>query len=181
MSPTPPKRITVVLDEETNDLLQELKKELGENQSELIRKSISFFYKNKEILKEHGEKRIAFYTKMLSEGEHVILDLDHWTLFLRYLKELPKDSEFWEKLPKVAKSHADQLKKEVENPKEYLKRIEACNFYNLQIDSDKEFTLILNSNESMKFVKQLIKTTLEEMDYKVKINEDISKLRLKID
>ncbi|PTD93619.1 hypothetical protein C9439_06095 [archaeon SCG-AAA382B04] len=69
---------------------------------------------------------------MLSSGEHIILDVDHLTLFFKYLDKLPKDSEFWKELSKVAKSYADQLKENINSPKDYLKRIEACNFFNMQ-------------------------------------------------
>lgn len=174
------KRITVVLDDETVELLNELKKDFNENQSELIREALNFFYENKQTIEEYGENRIKFYTKMLSKGEHIILDVDHWTLFLEYLSKLPKNSDFWEELPKVAKSHADQLKHSISNPEEYLERIEACNFFSFQKTSENEFTLILNSKESSEFVKKLVKTTLTEMGYEIEINEDISKLRLKV-
>ncbi len=180
MPSKPPSRITVVLDEETEHMLDELRKEFDENQSKVIREAISFFYQHRETIEKYGEERIKFYTKMLSEGEHVILDLDHFTLFLRRLQELSDEDEFWKKLPKVAESHAYQLKDEIDTPEEYLERIEACNFFNLQKNSKNEFTLILNSRESKKFLKQLIKTTLSEMGYDVEVREDISKIRVEV-
>lgn len=174
------KRITVVLEEETTRKLEELKKEFNENQSELIRESLNFFHKNREFIEKHGVEKIKFYTEMLSKNEHIILDVDHWTLFLKKLNEVPKDDFFWKKLPNVAKSHAEELKDKIESPQDYLKRIETCNFFNLQKKSKNEFTLILNSEESRKFVKQLIENTLTEMGYDVEIKEDISKLRVEI-
>jgi len=33
---------------------------------------------------------------MLSAGEHVILDIDHWLLFLGFVESHPEKDKFWE-------------------------------------------------------------------------------------
>ncbi|WGI17532.1 ribbon-helix-helix protein, CopG family [Methanonatronarchaeum sp. AMET-Sl] len=173
-------RVTIVLDEESQHLLDQLKEEFDQNQSEVVRNALKFYSENKEFLENYGEDRVKFYADMLFKGEHVILDMDHWILFLKYLKDIPDDSELWQEIEKVAESHAEQLKETIDGPKEYLERIEACNFFKLNQTSPKEYTLILNNNESKKFIKQLVENTLRGMGYEVEVIEGVSKIRVKV-
>ncbi|OUJ19203.1 RHH/copG family antitoxin [Methanonatronarchaeum thermophilum] len=175
------KRVTIVLDEESQHLLETLKQDFEENQSEVVRNALKFYSENKEFVDSYGEDRLKFYANMLFKGEHVILDMDHWILFLKYLRDIPDDSGFWKDLELVAESHAEQLGDTITDPKEYLERIEACNFFKLNQTSPKEFTLILNSNESKEFIKQLIKNTLIGMGYDVTVSEGFSKLRVSLE
>ncbi|OKY78152.1 MAG: RHH/copG family antitoxin [Candidatus Methanohalarchaeum thermophilum] len=180
MTKSNPRRVTIVLDDETEDLLEDLKEELDSNQSEVLRKSLNFYANNRDLIEKEGKEIVKFYTDMLLKGEHIILDVDHWTIFLDYLNDLPEENEFWNDLSKVARNHAEQLKEKIDSPKEYLKRIESCNFYDLQEEGNGEFTLILRSKETRRFISQLVGQTLTEMGFEIKIKENISKIRVKV-
>lgn len=78
----------------------------------------------------------------------------------------------------MAKSHAEQLLGAT--PADYLKRIEACNFYRLSRESDSEFTLVLNLEASKRFIRELLSETMKGMGHKIEIKEDVMKLRVKI-
>ncbi|UOY10389.1 hypothetical protein MU439_01800 [Methanonatronarchaeum sp. AMET6-2] len=169
------------MDEDSQHLLNELKEEFDQNQSEVVRNALKFYSENRGFMESYGEERLKFYADMLFKGEHVILDMDHWILFLKYLTDLPGESDFWSEVRSVAESHAEQLEGTVDGPKEYLERIEACNFFKLNQTSEREFTLILNSNESRGFIKQLVENTLGGMGYDVEVSEGVSKLRVKVE
>ena len=171
-------RVTIALDEETEKVLEKLTKEMGVSHSALIRAALKFFSQNKESAKNFESMKL--WSALLLKGEHIILDIDHWLLFLKYIESSGKKESFYEDGKKVAKSHAEQLAKVTTTPEEYLKRLEACNLYKLNKDSEDEYTLVLNSNLTKRFVKELISETLTEMGFDIDMKEDMMKLRLKI-
>jgi predicted transcriptional regulator len=170
-------RITIALDEETRDILERLAKGMGVSYSALIRAALKFFSQNREPAKNLETMKI--WSELLSKGEHIILDIDHWLLFLEYIESSDKKESFYTEGKKVAKSHAEQLARVTPTPEEYLKRLEACNLFKLRRDSEGEYTLVLNSTLSKRFIKELVLETLTEMGFTVSVNEDLAKLRLK--
>ena len=108
-----PTRITIALDDETSGLIEKMKKEKKVSQSELVRQALLFYHENKDIADVPVRKKIRFYMDMLLSSEHIILDVDHWLLFLNLAESLPEKEYFWEKCREVARSHAEQLKNKV--------------------------------------------------------------------
>jgi len=168
-------RVTVALDKESEEILRRLSQESGMTQSALVRFALKFFSSYGNLLKDSA--RISTWLDLLQGGEHVILDVDHWMLFLKYVERSGRE-KFYEECRKVAKAHAEQLSSL--SPEEYLRRIEACNFFRLSKMSEREFTLVLNVDSSKRFVKELLLDTLEGMGHRVEIKEDLAKLRLRV-
>lgn len=173
-----PKRITVALDEKTLKLLEEMNDEEDSSRSSIVRKAIRFYHESKD-LRDHGTEKLETYLELLSEGEHVVLDVDHWLLFLDILESSQKNQKFWEQSKKVADSHADQLESTVTSIEDLLERLAACNFYRLNKISDEEFTLLVRSEKARRFVKKLLRDFADSMGFEVDIQEDIGKLRVK--
>ena len=138
-----PTRITIALDEETVDLFENAKKETGLSQSELIRKALRFYYENRAIIDDTIRKKLYNYMDLLLSGEHVILDLDHWLLFLSLIETSPEKEIFWDNCKKVADSHAEQLKGKIHTVQELLERLETCNFFRISRETEERFTLVL--------------------------------------
>jgi Arc/MetJ-type ribon-helix-helix transcriptional regulator len=175
-----PKRITIGLDPEISDLLEEMTRESKVSRSELIRRALRFYSDNKALAEVEG-KKMATYMDMLPSGEHLILDVDHWLLFLKYIESSSEKERFWEECRAVAKSHAEQLPNKVGGVEGFLERLEACNFFKLKKNSENQFTLILGSDIPKKFVKRLVNDVLSEMGFTTEIREDFAKLRIKIE
>jgi hypothetical protein len=173
-----PARVTVAFDEETLKLFEEMKEEMKLSQSELVRRALRFYRKNKHLF-DLGNGRIETYVDMLSSGEHVILDVDHWLLFLKLIESSPEKEKFWKNCKVVAKSHAEQLSPKIHTIEDLLERLAACNFFRLVKNSESEFTLVLNSDVAKKFVKKLLEDLFESMNFKTEIQEDLGKLRVK--
>jgi hypothetical protein len=101
-------------------------------------------------------------------------------MFLKLVEGSEQAEKFWEDHKKVAESHGEHLTPKVKTPEDFLKRLEACNFFKLSKNSDREFTLILYSDITKKFVKTLVEDVLVEMGHNIEIKEDLAKLRLKV-
>jgi len=173
-----PTRITIALDDETNALIEKMKKEVKVSQSELFRNALRFFYDNKDIADFSVRSKLDFYMDMLLSGEHVILDVDHWLLFLNLVESSPEKEYFWEKHREVARSHAEQLRHKVCSLKDLLERLEACNFFRITKNSENDFTLVLGSEITKKFVKIFIEEFLSVMGLKAEIKQNIAKIRI---
>ncbi len=176
--PKIPTRITIALDKETSELLEKLKNETKLSNSEIIRRALKFYAENKDIISD--KEKIETYVEMLLEGEHIILDVDHWIMFLKLLESSEKKDEYYELHKKIAKSHADQLGHRIKSVEDLLKRLEACNFFKLVKTSNNEYTLVLLSELSKNFIKVFIEELLRDLNYNVEIKEDFSKLRVKV-
>ena len=175
-----PTRITAAIDKETADLL---KKEIEESllsQSEIIRRALRFYHEHKNMNNVSLQKKLRTYMDMLLSGEHVILDVSHFLLFLSLIDSSPTKEKFWIECREVAKSHAEQFKNKVLTPKEFLERLEACNFFRMNIESENEFTLILLSEASKEFVKILLEEVFKVMGSKIEIKLDLAKIRVKV-
>lgn len=175
-----PTRITIVLDEETIDLFGNAKRETGLSQSELIRKALRFYYENRAIVDDTIRKKLYNYMDLLLSGEHVILDLDHWLLFLSLIETSPEKEIFWDNCKKVADSHAEQLKGKIHTVQELLERLETCNFFRISRETEERFTLVLFSEIQKKFVKLLLQEILNKIGFETEIKEDFTKLRIEV-
>lgn len=172
-----PVRITIALDEETSKLFDSLKAETKISQSELLRRALRFYSENREALDSAKAKKVKTYLDMLSEGEHIILDVDHW---LHFMKLAEGSKEFWEAHRRIAQSHADQFSARKMTAKELLERLEACNFYKLGRAAENEYTLVLGSAANKRFIKTFLEEVAPKLGVKLEIKEDIAKLRVKI-
>jgi hypothetical protein len=171
-----PTRITVAFDQSTANLLENLTKETELSQSEIMRRALRFYSENKAIWDAAQRKKTFTYLDLLSSGEHVILDVDHWLLFLNLAESCPESEKFWSSHREVARSHAEQLKTEVPTAEELLTRLEACNFFRMTKNSENSFTLILGSELPKKFVKIFIEEYFSAIGVKAEIKEHLAKL-----
>jgi hypothetical protein len=141
-----PERITVAMDGETFEFFKRMKEELGLSQSGLMREALKFYSKYRGLFESVEDEKVLTYIEMLSAGEHLILDIDHWLLFLDFIESHPEKDKFWDSHRKVCRAHAEQFKHKFCRAEDILKRLETCNFFKLSKTSKNEFTLILGSD-----------------------------------
>jgi hypothetical protein len=151
------------------------KDELNLSKSKLINKALDFYFNYKSILKNIEPKKLSTYVEMLKDGEHLILDIDHFILFLMSIEE--DSEEFWNEHKEIARSHAEQLSK-ISSVKSLLERLEACNFFKIGMESDTCFTLLLGTEVSKKFIRVFLEEYCKKIGYDIEIKEGISKFRL---
>jgi hypothetical protein len=175
-----PERITIALDEGTADLIKKLKDEMGLSQSELMREALKFFGKHKMLFESFDEKMIYTYTEMLSAGEHVIIDIDHWKLFLNFIETHPDKEEFCSLHKEICKAHAEQFRQKLLDAESILRRLEICNLFNIGRTGTREFALIFGSDITKKFVRVELEEIFSNMGFEVEIKDDFSKLRVNV-
>lgn len=175
-----PERITVAMDEDIFKLFKKMRDELGVSQSELMRDALRFYSKHRTLFESIEDRKVYTHAEMLGLGEHVIMDIDHWLLFLKFIETHPEKDKFWELNKAICEAHADQFKHKYFHVEAVLRRLEACNFFTVTQTSKSEFTLILSSEVLKKFVKMLLQEILSGMGFSVDIKEDLAKLRLKV-
>jgi hypothetical protein len=173
-------RITVAFDQPTANLLEKISQETELSQSEIMRRALRFYNENKVMLDPNIRKKAYAYMDLLLSGEHVILDVDHWLLFLNLIESSPEQEKFWNAHRAVAQSHREQLKSKVRTAEDVLTRLETCNFFRTTKNSEKDFTLILGSEFPKKFVKILIEEFFSAIGVKAEIKENLAKLNVTV-
>jgi hypothetical protein len=175
---TNPTRVTVAFDKITADLLEKLSTEGDVSQSEIMRRALRFYSENKALDEAVTKKKVHSYIDMLLSGEHVIIDVDHWLMFLRLIESSPEKEQFWKEHRELARTHWEQLKSKVHSTEDMLVRLEACNFYRLIKNGPNDFTLVLISEISKEFIKIFLEEYFSAMGAKVEIKENLTKLRV---
>jgi hypothetical protein len=175
---TNPTRVTVAFDKMTADLSEKLSTDGDVSQSEIMRRALKFYSENKALEDAATKKKVHSYMDMLLSGEHVIIDVDHWLMFLRLIESSPDKEQFWKEHRELARTHWEQLKSKVHSTEDMLVRLEACNFYRLIKNGPNDFTLVLISEISKEFIKIFLEEYFSAMGAKVEIKENLTNLRV---
>src|SRR4030042_1846718 len=174
---TNPTRVTVAFDKITAELLEKMSTEGGVSQSEIMRRALKFYSENKALDDLANKRKAHSYLDMLLSGEHVIVDVDHWLMFLRLIESSPLKEQFWKEHRELARTHWEQLKTKVHSTEDMLSRLEACNFYRLIRNAPNDFTLVLVSEISKDFIRIFLEEYFAALGVKVEIKENLTKLR----
>jgi len=145
-----------------------------------MRRALRFYSENKVLADPILRKKVYAYMDLLSSGEHVILDVDHWLLFLGLIESSPEAEKFWDGHKKVARSHKEQLRNKVHTVEELLTRLEVCNFFRITKNSENDFTLILGSELPKKFVRIFIEEFFAALGVKAEIKENLAKINVTV-
>jgi hypothetical protein len=175
---TNPTRVTVAFDKTTAELLEKMSTEGNVSQSEIMRRALKFYADNKALDDLVNKRKVHSYLDMLLSGEHVIVDVDHWLMFLRLIESSPQKEQFWKEHRELARTHWEQLKTKVHSTEDMLVRLESCNFYRLIKNGPNDFTLVLVSEVSKEFIRIFLEEYFAAMGAKVEIKENLTKLRV---
>jgi len=175
-----PTRVTVAFDKATADLLEKISTDSDVSQSEVMRRALKFYHENMALEDPSVKKKIQGYMDMLLSGEHVILDVDHWLMFLSLIASSPEKEKFWKEHKELARAHWEQLRNKVRSPEEMLYRLEICNFYRLTKNAPNDYTLVLTSETSKDFFKIFLEEYFAAMGVRAEIKENLTKLRVTI-
>jgi len=173
-----PTRVTVTFDKATANILERIAQETNASQSEVVRRALKLYNENRALEDPRIAEQVHSYMDLLLNGEHVVLDVDHWLLFLRLIESSPNKENFWKEHRAVARSHWDQLKTKIRTPEDLLMRLEACNLFRLKKNGDNDFTLILASELSKEFVRLFLDEYFAAMGIKAQVTENFTKLRV---
>ena len=176
-------RITIALDDQTKQILDELNNHSENSRSETIRKAIKFYHKFKKVFEKKSNgvaSKVNTYLELLSHGEHIILDVDHYLTFLKFIENSPNKEDFDDLNKSIGRAHAEEFSQDLDitTVEKVVERLEACNFFKIVKDSSSRYTLLLGSDIQKNFIKTFLEEVLEGMGFKVSIKEGFSKLKI---
>jgi|Deesub1362A_J573_1020465.scaffolds.fasta_scaffold18772_2 Arc/MetJ-type ribon-helix-helix transcriptional regulator len=170
------KRITVSLDDGTAKMLEELTKSDKRSVSEIVRFAISEYYKLRGIQRYVDPEFVSTIIDLLSEGEHVIVDVSLWATMLEELNKNAKDS-FWKFVERIGNEYGFQLKvKGLKGVYDVLKYMGCLNWYHVKITSPNTYILILTVRAEVKILSVFLQNLFRALDTPVEIIEGVRKI-----
>jgi len=172
------KRLTVSLDDDTIEKLEELAKKDNRSLSEIVRSAIASYYEinTKDAKPEYFEE----FVDLMVGREHVAVDVGLWIAMMDELSEKAGD-EFWEIVEKVGEEYGLQFReKGYKNIKEILKFFEIGNWFRVNTISDTSYNLILVGRNETKLVKKFLGGLFRILGIEVEMAEGLRKILLKI-
>lgn len=174
----PTERVTVSLDEDTAAALSDLTDRTGEGQSEVIRRAITFYAANFEAVTADADPNLAAYHRMLSGGEHVLLDIDFLHCFLDYVSDEDgePDPAFVEAADVVSDYHAREYADRFEGVGELLEWLSFCGFLTVRATTGDTYHVVFPSAELRWFMTRFIRRSTRDLPFDIEIEESVSKV-----
>ena len=107
-----------------------------------------------------------------------LIDIENWFLFLTLLSLRKTRKHSGRSNRGSARSNGEQLKNQVVTVENLLKRLEVCNFFKVIKISENNFTLILRSELTKKFIMIFLEEYLLEMGIKAELKGNLSKINI---
>jgi len=174
-------RLTVSIDEQTRSALDNLVKRTGKGQSELVRHAIVFYAANFNAAKTDVSGSLEEYHKMLSTGEHVLLDIDFLHCLLN--QSIPDveepDPEFITDVNRVAQFHAAEYADRFDSLKGLLDWLSICGFLTVRETDDNTYHVVFPSERLRWFMTRFIVESLADQPFDIEVNEGVSKVLFK--
>lgn len=174
----PAERVTVSLDDDSAAALANLTDRTGEGQSEVIRRALTFYAANFEAASSDADRNLADYHRMLSGGEHVLLDIDFMHCFLDYVADEngEPDPEFVAAADVVADYHAREYAERFDSVEELLEWLSFCGFLSVRAARGNTFHVVFPSAELRWFMTRFIERSVRDLPFDLDIEESVSKV-----
>ncbi|MEM1998383.1 MAG: ribbon-helix-helix protein, CopG family [Archaeoglobaceae archaeon] len=167
-------RLSISLDETTKEKLDRIVKQTGKTTSQVIRELIDFGYELSIIGVDVDTIRI--WVDYLAKRQHMILDVEHWRVIFNEIESI-NNERFWEQMEEIGLSHAVQYKlKGLDTVEKILNYVEKANWYEMKIEKEGVYTLVLNDLKIKRFVKTFLENVFKGQRIKAEINEGFGKL-----
>ena len=171
-------RVSVALDRKTEEMLNILVRKKNTTVSEIIRRAINTYFELENATTKISPDVTKIYTDFLSDGEHCIVDIEHWTAMLDELNRKASD-EFWKIMETIGYEHGIQYKnKGLRDVYDILRYMEVGNWFRVKIDGEGSYTLILSTHTSQKFLRIFLENVFKAQNIPVKIYEGFGKIRI---
>ncbi|MFD1645495.1 ribbon-helix-helix protein, CopG family [Haloarchaeobius litoreus] len=173
-------RITVSLDEDAQEALEDVTKRTGQGQSELVRRALTFYAANFQAATTDASEKLEDYHKMLSGGEHVLLDVDFLHCFLDFVsdEEGNRAEEFLEAADEVSAYHAREYEDEFESLDEMLEWLSLCGFLSVRRSDESRYHVVFPSEEIRWFMTRFIERSAVRLPFDIEIEEGYTKVMM---
>lgn len=173
----PSDRLTISLDKESRSALEDLTEQSDESQSELMRRAVRFYAANYDAARTNDENSLEEYYKMLSGGEHALLDIDFLHLFLSYLiEENGENADLLEDIGRVADYHGAEYRERFDSLEGLLDWLSLCGFLTVRQSDANTYHTVFQSPEIRWFMTRFVVQTAENLDFDVEVEEGVSKV-----
>ncbi|GCF16115.1 hypothetical protein Harman_40500 [Haloarcula mannanilytica] len=176
----PTDRVTVSLDEETKETLQELTDRTGESQSQLIREALGFYAANFDSAHASDSDHLQTYYEMLSTGEHVLLDIDLLHALLNQFDDpAERDEEVLEMIDQVAQYHAQEYADRFDSLEGVLDWLALCGFLTVRRAEKGSFHVVFPSESVRWLMIRFIRGSIADLPFEIEIEESLSKVLMR--
>uniref|UniRef100_A0A7J2TJH6 CopG family transcriptional regulator n=1 Tax=Archaeoglobus fulgidus TaxID=2234 RepID=A0A7J2TJH6_ARCFL len=167
-------RLSVALDEKTKDKLKKMMEMSKKSASEIVRELINLGYEL--MIYDVDLESLRVWIDYLAKRQHMILDIEHWRVIFSEIEKLNNEN-FWRIMEEIGLGHAKQYKlKGLDTVEKILKYVEKANWYEIKIENDKTYTLVLNDLKIKRFVKTFLEKVFEGQGIKARVEEGFGKL-----
>ena len=173
------KRLTVTLDEDAINKLEELAKRESRSLSEIVRSAISCYY-SLSFSDFSNTEYLAEFLDLVASREHVVVDSGLWTAMLDVINDAAGE-DFWKIVKAVGVEYGLQYKESSKlKPKEILKHLEVENWFKVKTISENTFTVVLNMRAASKLALKFLEGLFEALGLETEMHEGLRKIIIKI-
>lgn len=178
LGPMASDRLTVSLDERSRTALDDLVSRTGRGQSELVRQAIVFYATNFQVASADSSADVEQYHELLSDGEHVILDIDFLHGLLDHIEVDAEDPhpEFQQVIDRVAEYHATEYRARFDTLEEVLDWLALCGFLTSRKADENTYHVMFPTEKIKWFMTQFIRKSTSEHDFDISVSEGVSKV-----
>jgi len=169
-------RVTVSLDDDAQAALEDLTSRTGLGQSELVRRSLTFYATNFQATSTDASENLADYHRMLAGGEHVLLDVDFLHCFLDRIDTDDPDDEFMEAVDRVSEYHSHEYAERFDDVGELLDWLSLCGFLTVRNSEGDTYHVVFPSESMRWFMTRFVRKSTTEVPFEVEIEESVSKV-----
>ena len=171
-------RLTVSLDEESREALDDLVSRTENGQSETVRRAIIFYAANFQVANSEGDIDLERYYRMLSGGEHVLLDVDFLHGLLDHVEfdDGEPNPEFQQVINRVAEFHAEEYRTRFHSLQGMLDWFSFCGFLTARKAESETYHVVFPTEKVKWFMMEFIKRSTAKLDFEVEVSEGVSKV-----
>ncbi|ELY68699.1 ribbon-helix-helix protein, CopG family [Natrinema versiforme] len=170
-------RVTVSLDDDSAAALETLVAETGNGQSEVVRRALTFYAANFEAADGGPSDNLEQYYRMLSSGEHVLLDIDFLHAFLEYCYDGgDPDPAFVEAADRVSDYHAREYAARFDAVGDLLEWLSFCGFLDVREEGDGVYHLVFPSEAVRWFMTRFIERSTVDLPTEIELEGGVSKV-----
>lgn len=170
------RRVTASLDDDSNAALETLISETGKGQSEVVRRALTFYATNFEAASGRSSADLEQYYRMLSSGEHVLLDVDFLHAFLEHAYDGgDPDPELVEAADRVSEYHAREYAERFDEVGDVLEWLSFCGFLAVRHEDSGVYHVVFPSEPVRWFMSRFIERSTVDLPVDVEIEPGVSK------
>jgi Arc/MetJ-type ribon-helix-helix transcriptional regulator len=153
-------RLTINLDSETDERLEQLVASGGESKSQVVREALRHYYRLQEEWSQTDEEELLWYVRLLSGTEHRILDVDHIDTLLAEVDSVETLQSEWHQ---IGRKHGIEWQRQFDSLEKKLRVLEYCNWYTITTIDEDQYALTFQSEMEAALLGPFIEGECEEL------------------